>query len=103
MVTQTLGLSSIIPQSPYITMEETLGVILLGALFWIMFALARKAGYGTEKSLLLGIGILVPVVNLGILIWFVSTTWLLEARLASLKGKIGVGDEVMLECYHQRL
>lgn len=74
-------------------MKAILGLLILGAFVWICFALARKAGYETGKSVLLGIGMLVPLVNLGILIYFVSATWPIQAELASLRGKAGVGSE----------
>ena len=74
-------------------MEAILGLLILGAIVWIWFALARKAGYETRKSVLMAIGMLVPLVNLGILIYFVSATWPIQAELASLRGRAGVGSE----------
>ena len=57
------------------------------------FALVRKAGYETGKAVLMAIGMLIPLVNLGILIYFISTTWPIQAELASLRAKAGVGSE----------
>lgn len=54
------------------------------------FAFARKAGYETGKAVLMGIGMLVPLVNLGILIYFVFGTWPIQTELASLRAKTGV-------------
>ena len=73
-------------------MKAILGLLILGAV-WIWFALARKAGYKTGKSVLMAIGMLVPLVNLGILIYFVLATWPIQAELVTLRGKAGVGSE----------
>lgn len=42
---------------------------------------------------MMAIGILVPFVNLSILIYFVWTTWPIQAELNSLRGKAGIGSE----------
>lgn len=73
-------------------MEAILGLLIL-AIVGLWFALFRKAGYETGRSVLMAIGVLVPLVNLGILIYFASTTWPIQAELASLRGKAGVGSE----------
>jgi heme A synthase len=74
-------------------MEAILGLLILGAIVGMWFALVRKAGYETGKAVLMAIGMLIPLVNLGILIYFVSTTWPIQAELASLRAKAGVGSE----------
>ena len=74
-------------------LEAILGLLILGAIVGMWFALVRKAGYETGKAVLLAIGMLIPLVNLGIVIYFVSTTWPIQAELASLRGKAGAGSE----------
>lgn len=74
-------------------MELVLGLLTAGALVSFCFALFRKAGYQTGSSVLMAIGILVPFVNLSILIYFVWTTWPIQAELNSLRGKAGIGSE----------
>ena len=73
-------------------LEAILGLLILGAIVGMMFALARKAGYEAGKAVLMAIGMLIPLVNLGIVIYFVSTTWPIQAELASLRAKAGVGS-----------
>lgn len=73
-------------------MKVILGLLILFAIVWIWFTLARKAGYEAEKSVLMGIGMLVPLVNLGILLYFVLATWPIQAELTTLQGKAGVGS-----------
>ena len=73
-------------------MKAILGLLILGAIVWIWSTLARKAGYEAEKSVLMGIGMLVPLVNLGILLYFVLATWPIQAELTSLRGKAGIGS-----------
>ncbi len=74
-------------------MEAILGLLILAAIVGMWFALVRKAGYETGKAVLMAIGMLIPLVNLGIIIYFVSTTWPIQADLASLRAKAGVGSE----------
>lgn len=74
-------------------MEAILGLLILGAIVGMWFALVRKAGYETGKAVLMAIGMLIPLLNLGILIYFISTTWPIQAELASLRAKAGVGSE----------
>ena len=74
-------------------MEAILGLLIVGAIIGMWFALVRKAGYETGKAVLMAIGMLIPLVNLGILIYFISTTWPIQAELASLRAKAGVGSE----------
>jgi hypothetical protein len=71
-------------------MEAILGLLILAAIVGVWFAFARKAGYETGKAVLMGIGMLVPLVNLGILIYFVFGTWPIQTELASLRAKTGV-------------
>ena len=73
--------------------ELLLLLAILGAIVGLWFALFRKAGYETRRSVLMALGMLVPFANLGILIYFASTTWPIQAELASLRGKAGVGSE----------
>ena len=74
-------------------LEAILGLLILGAIVGMLFALARKAGYETETAVLMAIGMLIPLVNLGIVLYFVSTTWPIQAELAWLRAKAGVGSE----------
>jgi hypothetical protein len=71
-------------------LEAILELLILAAIVGVWFAFARKAGYETGKAVLMGIGMLVPLVNLGILIYFVFGTWPIQTELASLRAKTGV-------------
>ena len=73
-------------------MEAILGLLILGAIIGTWFALVCKAGYEPEKAALMAIGMLIPLLNLGILIYFITTTWPIQAELTSLRGKAGVGS-----------
>jgi len=73
-------------------MKAIFGLLILFAIVWIWSTLARKAGYEAKKSVLMGIGMVVPLVNLGILLYFVLATWPIQAELTSLRGKAGVGS-----------
>lgn len=70
-----------------------IGLGLIVAFIGLWFALFRKAGYETGRSVSMAIGMLVPLGNFGLLIYFVSTTWPIQAELASLRAKAGVGSE----------
>ena len=70
-----------------------LTLAILAAIVGFGFVLSRKAGYNIGKSVLLAIGMLVPLVNLGILIYFASTTWPIQEELASLRGKPDARNE----------
>jgi hypothetical protein len=68
---------------------------ILGCLIpaFIIGFLARKAGFGTKESVFMALGMLIPIINLIILIYFVSTTWPIQVELASLRGETGVGTD----------
>src|SRR6187200_346753 len=72
-------------------MEAILGLLILGAIIGMWFALVRKTGYETGTAVLMAIGMLIPLLNLGIIIYFISTTWPIQAELDSLRAKAGVG------------
>jgi hypothetical protein len=78
-------------------MEDVLtflaGIVALAAFGGFWFLVFQKAGYERGKSALMAIGLFIPLVNLGILIYFMSTTWPTQAELASLRAKTGVGSE----------
>jgi len=69
------------------------GIVAIAALGGFWFLVFRKAGYERGRSALMAIGLFIPLVNLGILIYFISTTWPIQAELASLRAKTGVGSE----------
>ncbi len=48
---------------------------------WIFGAIAKKAGY----SRWLGFMMLVPVLNIGVLIWFAFTEWPIETAVMRLR------------------
>lgn len=74
-------------------MDTIVGLMILGAVVWVGFVLARKAGYRTRTALWMAVGMLVPVVNVGILVYFVLATWPIQSELASLRGRAGVASE----------
>ena len=39
----------------------------------------------------MAVGLVIPLVNLGILVYFISATWPIQAELASSRSKAGVG------------
>ena len=78
-------------------MEETLkllaGIVVIAAFGGFWFLVFRKAGYERGNSALMAIGMFIPVVNVGIAIYFVSTTWPVESLLSALRGQAGLGTE----------
>ena len=70
-----------------------LALAILAAIVGFWFVLFRKAGYETGRAVLMAIGMLVPLVNLGILIYFTATTWPIQAEVAALRGKPDAGNE----------
>ena len=69
------------------------GILAIAAFGGFWFLVFRKAGYKRGSSALMAIGMFIPLVNLAILIYFISTTWPIQAELASLRAKAGVGSE----------
>jgi hypothetical protein len=59
--------------------------------FW--FLLFQKAGYESETSLWMAIGMFIPLLNVGIAIYFVSTTWPVEKLVRASRGLAEVGTE----------
>lgn len=73
--------------------ELAAGIVVVAAWFSFWSLTFRKAGYGRRSSALMAIGLIVPFVNLGILIYFASATWPIQLELASFRAKAGVGGE----------
>jgi hypothetical protein len=69
------------------------GIVVLAAIAGFWFLVFRKAGYERGNSALMAIGMFIPLVNVGIAIYFVSTTWPTESLLSALRGQAGVGTE----------
>jgi hypothetical protein len=67
------------------------GIVALAASGGFGFLVCRKAGYARGSSTLMAIGLVIPLLNLGILIYFISTTWPIQAELAALCAKAGLG------------
>jgi len=59
------------------------GFIIVGALFWTVLAVLvmRKAGYAGWHGLLF----LVPLVNIGLFVWFALTEWPIQKELRLLR------------------
>lgn len=64
---------------PYLQLIVQLALSVIFAI-WIFGAIARKAGYPRY----IGFWMLVPLVNLGVLIWFANTEWPIESKLVRL-------------------
>lgn len=69
------------------------GIAVIVALGGFCFRLFRKAGYERRNSILMAIGMFIPLVNVGIAIYFVSTTWPIELLLSALRVQAGSGTE----------
>ena len=78
-------------------MEDNLkflaGIVAIAAFGGFWFLVFRKAGYERRSSALMAIGMFIPLVNAGIAIYFVSTTWPVERLLSALRGQGGFGTE----------
>ena len=74
-------------------LEAILGLLILGAIVGMLFALARKVGYETGTAVLMTIGMFIPLLNIGIVIYFALTTWPIQAELAWFRAKAGFGSE----------
>ena len=56
-------------------------IISLAFAIWIFGAIAKKAGYPR----FMGLWMLLPIVNIGVLIWFAYTEWPIEIERARLR------------------
>lgn len=74
--------------------ESIAGAAGLAAVVGFWFLVCRKAGYSKGRSLWMAIGLLVPLVNIGILVHFMSTTWPIQMELARLRFKTGIASPV---------
>ena len=71
------------------TVTLLMGLLGLGVygVFW--FVLFRKAGYKTQRSVWMTICMFVPLANLGMGIFFVSTTWPVQSALSAFRALHG--------------
>ena len=69
------------------------GIVVVAAVGGFWFLVFRKAGYKRGSSALMAIGMFIPLVNVGIAIYFVSTKWPVQNLLSALRGHTGVGTE----------
>ncbi len=69
------------------------GVLSIAAYDGFWFAVFRKAGYESGSSMLMTIGMFIPLVNLGIAIYFVSTVWPVQSTLSVMRGQVGLATE----------
>jgi len=69
------------------------GIVVIVAFGGFWFLVFRKAGYESGTSLLMTIGMFIPLVNVGIAIYFVSTTWPVEGLVRASRGQAGIGSE----------
>ena len=64
-------------------------LFILGAI--VREAIAASQREGAERGM--AVGMLVPVVNVGILAYFASATWPIQAEAAALRAQVGVANE----------
>jgi len=69
------------------------GVLAIAAYGGFWFTVFRKAGYESGSSVLMTIGMFIPLVNLGIAIYFVSTVWPVQSTLSVMRGQVGLATE----------
>jgi hypothetical protein len=70
-----------------------MGLLGLGAYGAFWFVLFRKAGYETQRSLWMTIPMFIPLANLGMAIYFISTTWPVQSALSAFRALHGQAGE----------
>lgn len=73
--------------------EIAIGLFCVGAFGGFWLALFRKAGYETRPSVLMTIGMFVPLVNLGIAVYFMFAHWPVEDALSVARARAGIATE----------
>jgi len=69
------------------------GIVVIAAFGGFWFLLFRKAGFEKGSAAVMAIGMFIPPVNVGIGIYFVTTTWPVESLLSAFRGQAGVETE----------
>jgi hypothetical protein len=69
-----------------------MGLLGVGAYGGFWFVLFRKAGYETQRCVWMTVAMFIPVANVGMAIYFVTTIWPVQSALSAyraLHGKAG--------------
>jgi len=73
------------------------GVVVIAA--WLH--IRRKAGYETRDVMLMGLGMMVPVINLGVLAYFVLAEWPIQHEVRLRRDPRSATEQDALDLYSE--
>jgi hypothetical protein len=70
------------------------GLVVIVAYGGFWMAVFRKAGYRSRSCILMTISMYVPLVNLGVAVYFAMAAWPIQTALVGMRSKAGMGTTV---------